>query len=189
MLSDTRRPLLPLRTQSEVEGSLPDCLFEDEILPYHEDDEEEEYYADKNAWLSKQDLKPKLPDAKEKYNGDLDVMKIPTVSLKGSTIQCIIKFADIVLTPEKPEYLGGKWHVEGKRVTVFIPLGCNGSLTLLRNGKRTYRFQFHIRKSFIQPPPRDSILISFEVLRLREHHSIETGVQKINVRARISRTG
>jgi hypothetical protein len=67
--------------------------------------------TDRDAWLSKKDLK--LPDAKEKYNGDLDVMKTPTVSLKGTTIQCIIKLANIVLTPEKPEYPGGKWHVEG----------------------------------------------------------------------------
>jgi len=36
-----------------------------------------------------------------------------TVSLNGLTIQCIVKLADIVLTPEKPKYAGGKWHVEG----------------------------------------------------------------------------
>ena len=109
VLSDTRRPLLPLRTQSKPEGSLPDCLFGDTDPPYHDGDEE--YYTDKNAWISKQELK--LPDAREKYNGDLDVMKTPTVSLKGTTIQTIIKLANIVLTPENPEYSGGKWHVEG----------------------------------------------------------------------------
>ena len=106
MLSDTRRPLLPLRTKSELEGSLPDCLFEG----FYED-EDEEYDTDRDAWLSKKDLK--LPDAREMYTGDLDVMKKPAVSLKGTTIQCIIKLANIVLTPEKPEYPGGKWHVEG----------------------------------------------------------------------------
>ena len=109
VLSDTRRPLLPLRTQSKPEGSLPDCLFGDTDPPYHDGDEE--YYTDKNAWISKQELK--LPDAREKYDGDLDVMKTPTVSLKGTTIQCIIKLANILLTPENPEYSGGKWHVEG----------------------------------------------------------------------------
>ena len=117
VLSDIRRPLLPFRTKSEVEGTLPDCILGRFDRPYVHDSEEEEYYADKNVWLSKQDLK--LPDAREKYTGDLDVMRTPTVSLKGTTIQCIIKLANIVLTPERPEYTGGKWHVEGLRVPMF----------------------------------------------------------------------
>jgi len=110
VLSDTRRPLLPFRTKSKVAGSLPDCLFADTEQPYEDSDEEHD--MDRDAWLSQMDLR--LPDAKEKYAGDLDVMKTPTVSLKGTTIQCIIKLANIVLTPEKPEYPGGKWHVEGQ---------------------------------------------------------------------------
>ena len=101
VLSDMRRPLLPLRVGSE-DGSLPGCL---EVYEPTED-----YDTNRNGWLLKRDLR--LPDAKEKYTGDLDVMKAPTV-LKGTTIQCIIKLANIVLTPEKPEYGGGKWHVEG----------------------------------------------------------------------------
>jgi len=109
VLSDLRRPLLPFRTKSKVEGSLPDCLFAEADEP--DLDSDEEYDADRDAWLSKKDLS--LPDAREKYAGNLDVMKTPTVSLKGTMIQCIIKLANIVLTPEKPEYPGGKWHVEG----------------------------------------------------------------------------
>ncbi len=35
------------------------------------------------------------------------------VSLKGRTLQVIVKLANIVLTPEKPQYPGGAWHVEG----------------------------------------------------------------------------
>ena len=117
VLSDTSRLLLPFRTRSNVEGTLPDCLFGDEDPPYVNDSDEEEYDEDRDAWLSKQDMK--LPDAREKYTGDLDVMKTPTVSLKGTTIQCIIKLANIVLTPERPEYPGGKWHVEGVWVIAF----------------------------------------------------------------------
>ena len=113
VLSDTRRPLLPFRTKLKA-GSLPDCLFGDNDPAQVSESEEDEYDADRDAWLSKQDLK--LPDAREEYSGDLDVMKTPTVSLKGSTIQCIVKLANIVLTPERPEYLGGKWHVEGERL-------------------------------------------------------------------------
>ena len=111
VLSDTCRPLLPFRTKSNVEGSLPGCLFIDGDPPSVDEDEEGEHDAGSDSWLSQQDFE--LPDAREKYTGDLDVMGTPTVSLKGTTIQCIIKLANIVLTPERPEYPGGKWHVEG----------------------------------------------------------------------------
>lgn len=59
------------------------------------------------------DRQPKQwPDSKPAYDGGLDGVK-NTVSLRGRTLQVIVKLADIVLTPEKPEYPGGKWHVEG----------------------------------------------------------------------------
>lgn len=106
-----RRPLLPFRTKSTTENALPDCLFAEADEP-SSPDSNEEFETDEDAWLSKKDLK--LPDAKDKYTGDLDVMKAPTVSLKGTTLQCIIKLANIVLTPENPEYPGEQWHVEGQ---------------------------------------------------------------------------
>ncbi|KAH9940080.1 uncharacterized protein BXZ73DRAFT_43065 [Epithele typhae] len=34
-------------------------------------------------------------------------------SLKGRTVQVIVKLANIHLTPDKPSYPGGSWHVEG----------------------------------------------------------------------------
>lgn len=37
----------------------------------------------------------------------------PVVDLKGSRLQVIVKLANIILTPEKPTYNGGSWHVEG----------------------------------------------------------------------------
>ena len=36
-----------------------------------------------------------------------------TFTLNGRTLQIIVKLANIVLTPEKPRYDGGAWHVEG----------------------------------------------------------------------------
>ncbi|KAJ6510580.1 hypothetical protein C8R45DRAFT_964560 [Mycena sanguinolenta] len=56
-------------------------------------------------------IKKVLPEAKE-YNRDLEQQFSP-VSLRGRTIQCIVKLANIHLTPEQPEYAGGSWHVEG----------------------------------------------------------------------------
>jgi hypothetical protein len=35
------------------------------------------------------------------------------VTLRGSRLQVIVKLANIHLTPERPEYAGGSWHVEG----------------------------------------------------------------------------
>ena len=35
------------------------------------------------------------------------------VDLRGRRLQVIVKLATIRLTPEKPEYTGGSWHVEG----------------------------------------------------------------------------
>ncbi|VBB17719.1 DUF4246 domain-containing protein [Yasminevirus sp. GU-2018] len=34
-------------------------------------------------------------------------------TIKGKTVQVIVKIAHIILTPENPEYKGGVWHVEG----------------------------------------------------------------------------
>lgn len=65
----------------------------------------------------------KWPDSKPAYCGGLDGVK-KTISLRG-TLQLIVKLANIVLTPENPDYPGGKWHVEGamsyvRRRTVIV---------------------------------------------------------------------
>ncbi|KAJ7907397.1 hypothetical protein B0H13DRAFT_2502390 [Mycena leptocephala] len=52
-----------------------------------------------------------LPEAFDEYTGELEKTITP-YSLRGKKIQCIIKLANIHLTPENPEYAGGSWHVE-----------------------------------------------------------------------------
>jgi len=37
---------------------------------------------------------------------------------KGEGLQVIVKLANIHLTPEKPTYNGGSWHVEGQLVSL-----------------------------------------------------------------------
>ena len=39
---------------------------------------------------------------------------------KESGLQVIVKLANIHLTPEKPEYGGGSWHVEGQLVSALL---------------------------------------------------------------------
>ncbi|KAH6891808.1 hypothetical protein BKA70DRAFT_1571941 [Coprinopsis sp. MPI-PUGE-AT-0042] len=43
------------------------------------------------------------------------------VAKDGRPLQVIVKLANIHLTPEKPEYEGGTWHVEGKLVSKSCP--------------------------------------------------------------------
>jgi hypothetical protein len=47
-----------------------------------------------------------LPEAFDEYTGELEKTITP-YSLRGKKIQCIIKLANIHLTPENPEYAGG----------------------------------------------------------------------------------
>ncbi|KAJ7747660.1 hypothetical protein DFH07DRAFT_576284 [Mycena maculata] len=53
-----------------------------------------------------------LPEAHDRYAGELENDFTP-VSLKGATIQCIIKLVNLQLTPEYPEHAGDDWHIDG----------------------------------------------------------------------------
>ena len=91
VLSDLLRPLLPMRIGTpdgrELRGEeTVECIWKTGV--------------------------PSTPDARKHYCGDLNVMN-NRISLKGRTLQVIVRLANIVLTPERPEYPGGKWHVEG----------------------------------------------------------------------------
>ena len=52
-----------------------------------------------------------------KYEGTLEKFipppSPPLISLKNRKLQVIVKISEILLTPEKPDYGGGTWHVEG----------------------------------------------------------------------------
>lgn len=56
-------------------------------------------------------------------NKPVDIMDIKKdYSQRG--LQIIVKLANIELTPEKPTYEGGTWHVEGQMVCNFPGLIC-----------------------------------------------------------------
>ncbi|KAG8849662.1 hypothetical protein FRB96_000688 [Tulasnella sp. 330] len=84
---------------------------EDDPSPrdYDADDFEERY----QEWEQRRTLSiPTVP--KEGYNERYDPSKrAAKCSIVGRTVQVIVKLANIHLTPEKPEYGGGSWHVEG----------------------------------------------------------------------------
>ncbi|KAL1720010.1 hypothetical protein EV715DRAFT_197925 [Schizophyllum commune] len=55
----------------------------------------------------------RLPECKPEYNGRLASCSGGRYSLKGRTLQLIIKLTNIVLTPESPVYTGEAWHFDG----------------------------------------------------------------------------
>lgn len=93
--------------------SIVHCVWDDSGFPLHPEQMNAEYEEDPEAWIEKQPMV--LPKTKE-YNGYLDAVK-KTVSPNGTLLQCIlVKLANIVLTPEKPEF----WHAEDKSLyTLF----------------------------------------------------------------------
>lgn len=121
VLSDLRRPLSDLRMVTYSSNSRDfsfnqldvQCVWgPDQERPYPEDDDEADDW-DNEQWDEFYDNYPKeLPEALPKYDGALDVIRV-TESLKGKNLQIIVKLANIILTPDKPKYDGGKWHVEG----------------------------------------------------------------------------
>ncbi|KAJ7693239.1 hypothetical protein B0H17DRAFT_933169, partial [Mycena rosella] len=97
-------------TQRDRAPTIP-CIWGRDGIPHPEaipaDVDEEEFYEE---FLANE---PKiLPEAHKAYKGALE-KDFSSISLRDRTIQCIVKLANIHLTPEKPEYKGGSWHVEG----------------------------------------------------------------------------
>ncbi|EGZ19490.1 hypothetical protein PHYSODRAFT_488630 [Phytophthora sojae] len=61
--------------------------------------------------------RPKIPALKELPNNPA------VVSLRGKQLQVIVKIAEIILTPEKPKYRGGSWHIEGSPAERIVGTG------------------------------------------------------------------
>ncbi|KAI0642313.1 hypothetical protein C8Q79DRAFT_1013602 [Trametes meyenii] len=93
-----------------------DHLIEPENL-LNEDFEETPEGA---AWMRAHHW-PRLPDALPFQPPPSD--ECVSLSLRGRTIQVIVKMANIVLTPEKPTYPGGSWHVEGMQNERIVATG------------------------------------------------------------------
>ncbi|KAJ8908651.1 hypothetical protein NDN08_005356 [Rhodosorus marinus] len=71
-------------------------------------DEEEDYRATEQWEETRPVIEPSLPASFPVPEGFRD-----RVELRGRRLQVITKLANIVLTPAKPSYGGGAWHVEG----------------------------------------------------------------------------
>lgn len=110
VLTDLR---LPLRVRIQAD---PYSWYEDE--PERPAEAKNEENAELwQAWYDAMDdwwenRAPTIPDAPD-FTAPAAPDETQRVSLKGRRLQVIVKLATIHLTPEKPEYAGGSWHVEG----------------------------------------------------------------------------
>jgi hypothetical protein len=96
----------------------PDCVPEDE-RPQQEDDEDEDSFLERIEEWKESIRRLVLPEPGEfqprpilEPGNVIDLKK--DYAITG--LQIIVKLANIHLTPEKPEYEGGSWHVEGQLV-------------------------------------------------------------------------
>ncbi|MEU1123074.1 DUF4246 domain-containing protein [Streptomyces sp. NPDC005899] len=113
VLTDLRHPR-PLRIEADPyawydsEPAYPDRSL-------HGDDEAHAQAV--RAWEEAHDdwwenRRPVVPDAPA-FTPPEPPDESVRVDLRGRTLQVIVKLATIRLTPDKPEYAGGSWHVEG----------------------------------------------------------------------------
>ncbi|KAJ3065188.1 hypothetical protein HDU99_004248, partial [Rhizoclosmatium hyalinum] len=62
--------------------------------------------------LGSLETEPLSREMKKDFQAPTD-FKFRTHSLSGRTVQVIVKMANVHLTPEKPAFNGGRWHLEG----------------------------------------------------------------------------
>ncbi|MFF2395902.1 DUF4246 domain-containing protein [Nocardia sp. NPDC058114] len=106
VLTDLRRPR-PVRIDVN-----PFTWYEDSepTEPADESDEAQEAFdAAWDEWW--ENRRPAIPDAPT-FQPPTPVDDSDRVDLTERRLQVIVKLANIYLTPEKPEYPGGSWHVE-----------------------------------------------------------------------------
>ncbi|MFI1222557.1 MULTISPECIES: DUF4246 domain-containing protein [unclassified Streptomyces] len=113
VLTDLRHPR-PLRIEADPFGwydSEPECPDESSFS------DDEAYAEALSAWEAAQDdwwdtRSPVIPDAPA-FTPPAPPEESARVDLRCRSLQVIVKLATIHLTPDKPEYPGGSWHVEG----------------------------------------------------------------------------
>ncbi|OMH83985.1 hypothetical protein AX774_g2501 [Zancudomyces culisetae] len=85
-----------------------------EEVENEEEGEEEEYeYEEEYYWEIFREQKLVTPPAEYSFSPQNIIEPVDIVDLNGTRLQVIVKMANICLTPEKPTYKGGVWHIEG----------------------------------------------------------------------------
>ncbi|MFJ3582905.1 DUF4246 domain-containing protein [Streptomyces sp. NPDC090127] len=113
VLTDLRHPR-PLRIEADPYGWYGSAPEHPDKSSYSD---EGAYAEAVCAWEEAQDdwwdnRRPVVPDAPA-FTPHEPPDESARVDLRGRRLQVIVKLATIHLTPDKPEYAGGSWHVEG----------------------------------------------------------------------------
>jgi hypothetical protein len=87
--------------------------------PQQADDEDDDDFMERRSEWVEENGRLILPDVKLPFRPLREPKKLSLRERFGKHgLQVIVKLANIELTPEKPEYQGGVWHVEGQMVSV-----------------------------------------------------------------------
>lgn len=128
----------------EVDEPMPEQFSDDESTP--------EFYQRLDRWdeLPKRVIKPEPAQFIPPSVGDADDKKVNLKQQYAERgLQIIVKLANIHLTPEKPTYGGGTWHVEGQLVRVFSVF--NLTTDDMHSHKRTNTFAPRRSTTMIAP--------------------------------------
>ncbi|RXW15007.1 hypothetical protein EST38_g10850 [Candolleomyces aberdarensis] len=94
----------------------PEAWPEEEQIQQEEGEDEGDFWERRQEWI-KQTRVVEQPEPEQQFKPT--VFEREPLNFKEEfgilPLQVIVKLANIELTPEKPEYGGGGWHVEGKR--------------------------------------------------------------------------
>ena len=91
-------------------------------------------------------------------------------SHRDEGLQVIVKLANIELTPEKPEYDGGSWHVEGQQV-------CDDLIAILLYQRERMQNE-HICATAIYYYDSDNISESLLQFRQQSDSDVEVGYEQ-----------
>lgn len=91
---------------------------EDERPQQREDEPDDDFWERESQWEANNRVVI-LPEPEEFVPHDFPKVDIRELA-KERGLQVIVKLANVELTPEKPEYDGGSWHVEGQMVRYHI---------------------------------------------------------------------
>ncbi|KAL2827946.1 hypothetical protein BDW59DRAFT_159904 [Aspergillus cavernicola] len=112
-ISLTRGFDLPWRIQYREVEYIPDQ--EPEPVPENDEDRySDEFWERHEAWQHRRQPQQPEPD---QFQPPEDSRRDPVhlyAQFQDKGLQIIVKLANIELTPDKPEYEGGAWHIEGQ---------------------------------------------------------------------------
>jgi hypothetical protein len=83
------------------------------------DEDDDDYWERYDEWERTRPIKQPEPNMRQFDNPGVSDVSLNLRNLfREKGLQVIVKMANIMLTPENPEYNGGSWHIEGQLVSL-----------------------------------------------------------------------